>query len=453
VDIVHPESGVVYYQSVSGSDEEEDVFGEIDNELALAAQIHTADQWDETAVTLDLTAIGYSEMEEYSSTFTNDWWEPYSVEIFAELGDDSQGDLDVIESQNAGLNVYGDEKEGDDISDGQLQMALGAASLIPNVGPIFGVASLGLTVADAMHNEGLDDYDTHGSEIGAEWNVDTNGPYEELYNDDHIAFAFSTRFQWTIDDDLDGHELEIGASITNIHEHTNTFMPGIRTEKETGAEVDGLTLTVGEGEEPEMSGLENRDEVDDGETITKDTDGTLDYTEEIEIDNIDPDDALAKVDIDWGDGSGQTEYIADDETLEVSNTYGNSGEYDIEIKASVGGDEEEIKYTLEHAGTTWLHIATYGAGTTDPDPYESPYSYDYGEEVYVEATASTGWQLDYWEKNGNYYCDSYEIWVEMNAPVVSLDAHFENVEDGCPPDCPGCGNPWIPCPYGSGYEL
>jgi len=207
VDMNWPSSTMTYYQNVSDADEEEDVFGEIDNELSLAARPRIVEDSNDALLLLDITAIGYSEMEQ-DYGWVNWLYYPYSVEVSAELDDDSYGILQLQEEYNAGLNVYGDDKEGHDINDYQTQLALGAASLVPKVGPAFGVANLGLTVADAMHNEGLDDYETGntgwGVEIGAECRVDRDGPYEELYEEDEeIAFAFSTQFQWRILDDYD----------------------------------------------------------------------------------------------------------------------------------------------------------------------------------------------------------------------------------------------------------
>ena len=88
-----------------------------------------------------------------------------------------------------------------------------------------------------------------------------------------------------------------------------------------------------------------------------------------------------------------------------------------------------------------LSISATGSGWTDP----STGTHHYPEgEVDISATASTGWELDYWEKHGDYYSDSYEISVEMDANSVSLDAYFTQIDE----ECPFCGGTVGQCDCG-----
>lgn len=364
---------------------------DIDNHLSLSVNPRRVDSCEEeTNVKISITGTGLSEMEtiRYSDGTTVDY-EPHTVEFYVQQSD-VEADLDLLTSQNTGVNTDGDERRGTkDSTEAMAQITLGAASFLPVIGPAAGVGSLGLTLMDAMedNNNAMKEYtmdtDEPYGEIGATYYIEEDD--DDLYDNDVIYFGFSTEVQWTIPSEHrdDIHELEIGASIEN--EEASSYGSGTAYDYEYGAETDPITVELKNAEPT----LEEEELQSDKDTYYTSDTSINDYIfpelSGLEISNpAGCTEATYQVELEYW-----TEWEDEWKPVESDIYHGEDWTESVGIKVPdhVSYEEVKFRYTVIYAEEkyggweiqdVWEGEVEVLANNDEDDDGPTPVSYDYG---------------------------------------------------------------------------
>lgn len=230
----------------------------VENHLSLSAYAKYVDSNNErTLVEIVISGVGYGEKHSYTdSAEDTHFWSPYAVELWAQQGDISHStNLHVNSEFHQGENTGGEVEEGDSFYPEQAQLAMGAASFAPVIGNAIGATDFMLTAYDAAYdnNNKIIESPYSGSgpdaKAGCAWYIEEEN--ETLYNDDGVAFVFSTQISWRIDADdrEETHELEIGAKIDNKMYTIHNW--GDSTSYDYGAEAT-VEITI-KNARPELS--------------------------------------------------------------------------------------------------------------------------------------------------------------------------------------------------------